>query len=444
MRELDAAPLKLAFGSPALSQSAIGRVSAAVIEELIARGHEVDWIRLERDQSLADELHPTRAHFRNWRDLGAQQLIEYDQIIVNLGDHFPFHAGAFHLMAHMPVLGVFHDVFLFNLFRGWSVIQDGEDPFDREIIATYGARTLAQIRSGEIDVNDLSVLAARLPMTEWLARRCAGALAHSPFYVERLEASCPGPVAMARLPWPARGIAPPPSREGDDVRVLTIGVVNPNKCVEDVIHAIASDEGLRRRVIYDVAGPVDEDVRKRLATLAGTLGVHVNLLGAVSDSVLEHCIEAADIISCLRRPVLEGASASLIEGLLSARPVVVCDAGAYSDVPDGACVKVPEAFALEDLSAALKSVCESASRRMKIGASGAAFAHRAYALGPYVDTLEELIRATIIAGPKLQAAARLGQKLAALGLSPYDRSTERLANSLRALNGGKARRIRTD
>ena len=43
-------------------------------------------------------------------------------------------------------------------------------------------------------------MAQRLPMIEWMGARCEGALAHSAFYLDRLRASCPGPVQTAAMP----------------------------------------------------------------------------------------------------------------------------------------------------------------------------------------------------------------------------------------------------
>ena len=66
----------------------------------------------------------------------------------------------------------------------------------------------------------------------------------------------------------------------------------------------------------------------------------MSLSGPLDRSAYESELAAADVFVCLRDPVLEAASASLIEEMATARPVVVYDVAHYRELPDDAVVKV--------------------------------------------------------------------------------------------------------
>jgi glycosyltransferase involved in cell wall biosynthesis len=427
--------MKLAWASPFVRQSAIGRVSATAVNALVARGHQVDAIRIERDISPGDTLHDLDAPVRAWHSLRAQDLARYDLVIVNVGDNFLFHAGALALLRDAPCLGIFHDFYLFNLFNGWVVDQalDCAAAAD-EIVHAYGdsARLLAErALRGEASLEEI---AANIPMTEWLGRKCAGALVHAQFYQPRLDRACAGPVATSALPWNARTPLLPPQRDEASLTIVTLGVVNPNKCVDAVIEAIAASPGLSTRVAYRVVGPITEQERTRLEALAAESGfLGLTLLGAVDDATLEQEIEGADILSCLRRPVLEGASASAIEGMLSARPIIVADTGFYAGLPDDLVVKIPAAVEQVDLTRALGMLAEDAALRRDMGVRAAAWAQEAFAIERYVIAVEALARETIAAIPRLSTAGRVGGDLAALGLGEDDQIIAAVASKLDAM-----------
>ena len=67
--------------------------------------------------------------------------------------------------------------------------------------------------------------------------------------------------------------------------------------------------------------------KERLSALCKKVGFsRIDFLGEVDDATLTRELERADILSCLRKPILEGASASAIEGMKSGRPIIVADA----------------------------------------------------------------------------------------------------------------------
>ena len=162
----------------------------------------------------------------------------------------------------------------------------------------------------------------------------------------------------------------------------------------------------------------------------------VDILGEVADTTLVAEIERADILSCLRKPVLEGASASAIEGMKSGRPIIVADAGFYADLPDDLVFKVSAAVEIASLTALLErlaqdeGLCRDAALRAKD------WAMRTFTAKAYVDVLEDLIAQLIDANVRLALAKRVGHELASLGISDSDPAVARLAETMTGLFGG--------
>lgn len=85
---------------------------------------------------------------------------------------------------------------------------------------------------------------------------------------------------------------------------------------------------------YRLIGAVEPEVMSSLSALAARLGVNLVISGEVDDNELERAFTESDVISCLRWPALEAASASAIEVLmLYGKAVIVTDTGFYADIP---------------------------------------------------------------------------------------------------------------
>ncbi|WP_269715368.1 glycosyltransferase family 4 protein [Caulobacter sp. NIBR2454] len=428
--------MKLAIVTPFVQRSAIGRVNAAVADQLAARGHEVQIIRSESIDDPDAPLHPTTLPCRHWSKVDLPVLArQVDLAIVNVGDNYLFHGGIFPVLEHLPSLGVFHDFYIYNLFSGWLYDQKLDwKVHDGEIEAVYGPEALDTARAARSGELDMGQIAQVIPMTEWVARRCMGALSHADFYRPRLEAVCPGPVGMIPLCGPARPGGPAPARKCRELVVVTLGVMNANKCAAEVIQAIAASETLKAAVRYRLVGAILESERERLTALAAELGfTGLSIEGAVDDDAFESAMADADIITCLRRPVLEGASGSVIDGMLSGRPTIVCDAGFYGELPDDLVCKIEPQVDPAQLTAALERLAADPAGRRKMGEEARAYALDA--LGPerYAEGLEAAAQATIDALPLLAVGGRMGWRLSQLGLDRDHPSISDLSSKLALL-----------
>lgn len=111
---------------------------------------------------------------------------------------------------------------------------EGKLRYDTELKRVYGDDVTLQL--------DDPNAARSLDMIEWLAAQCASALVHAKFYLARVQDHCPGTVLSCPLTYDAR-----PNTEFDEgstsqLRILTLGHINPNKCCDQVIEAIGRSE----------------------------------------------------------------------------------------------------------------------------------------------------------------------------------------------------------
>ncbi len=425
--------MKIAWATPFSESSAIGQISRIVTDLLARRGHDVLIIRTELDPNAAI---PIRSELPviSWQEVDRNSFARgQDVALVNFGDHYGFHAGALELIGYAPCIGIFHDFYLYNLFSGWLATNGyGRERHDQEISNTYG-QLPPIVAHVENDLAAIQEIAERAPMTEWVAAKCASALAHSKFYLSRLERACPGPLDVAPIPSrdpPVRDYVP----QRDKLFTLTtVGILNPNKCADAVIQAIVGSSYLSERAEYRLVGAISEAERQRLTSLAADAGFQrLSIIGTVDDQTLFSEMERADAICCLRRPVLEGCSASAIEGMKAGRPVVVANAGFYADLPDELVFKVASVEP-EPLRAILEELASRPELRQSTGSRARAWALEHFSDEQYVCTVENLIARSLRVKPLHQLSGRIAREFAALGLSADDALVDRIASEMSAL-----------
>lgn len=424
--------MKIGWATPFNPKSAIARFSADVTRELLALGHEVSVIRSETGDALAQSPLATEAPVLTWKKKWSAD--QFDIIAFNIGDNYLFHGGLLQRIPTIRAVGIFHDWFLVNLFNGW--IASLKDPAQAEKMVGrfYGSEALNRFR--EMRPEQLMEVAGTFfPMTEWLAEMLDGAVVHSHFYFNRVQAACPGPVTRLPLAYKCHPIPVKASETpGGMIKLLTLGVVNPNKRVESIIRAIGALPALKNSIAYRVAGSVTPEVHARLENLARECKLaSFRMDGWISDELLNECIEEADIICCLRDPALEGASASVLEAMQSGRPVIVTDTGCYAEIPDSLVLKVRPHAESSDLQKHLSFLINSPGERRRMGQEAAEWAQKEADPARYAREVVTHFEKAIATQPLLRSAEILGREAGLWGLAPHDPFFKQLASKFKEL-----------
>jgi|ERR1700693_1129178 len=429
--------MRIAWLTPYQEFSAIARFSRLVAEACDSRGHSMTLI--SSDRLLAPEHHPPPAGIEllHWSlfERYPTALEAYDLIVYNIGDHYERHFGSLVLIDRYPGVCIIHDFYLVNLFLGWSASGVKRALADSVVSSLYGENVANQFwnRIGQPDFIKWSV--AKAPMTEWMARKALAAVAHAPFYRQRLIDGCSGPVSVVPLAYDAPMPFPVGRDQTDCVRILTVGAVNRMTRVEAVIRAIAASPILRNRCEYDVVGEIETAYRIALQSQIDDLKLNnaVHLHGFINDAELAERFVEADIVSCLRLPALEGASASCIEAMLYGKAVVVMDTAFYSSIPSDVVIKVRPTDEIEDLREHLERLVVDPGERHLLGRRARDWAEVEYAPDTYVQRIESLFEAAVAERPLVDALRQIASTLRSLHVQPEDPCIGRIGSEVQRL-----------
>lgn len=405
---------RIAWAGPWHERSAIAAFGSDILAVLAGAGHRVEVFRTETGTSA--ELPPLPApgpvHPAGvlTHDLVAGH---HDAVFVNFGDNFPYHGAALSLLEPLPAIAILHDADMTNFGNGWRA----QDP-------------AAPIALGS--------------MVEFVAARSIAAVVHAQHYRPAVEEACLGPVVAMPLGHSFSTICddlPPPPATGPFV-VATIGHVNSNKRADQVIRAIGASPRLRERARYMLIGPVEDERREFLTALARRVGApKPEFTGRVSDAELRARLAGVSAICCLRDPVIEGGSGSLILGLLSGRPTLVSNQASYAEVPDGLVMKCPPGAEAAHVVYHLETLLEDRVAGRAMGEQAKAYAARTFAPTSYAAGLLALAERAARSAPATLAQRRIGGTLYSLGLPCDRKSIQAAARELSSLLGGRDREL---
>lgn len=399
--------MNLVIFTPIIKTSAIGRMAALVTHALTVQEHEVTVVRTENENLFHRETHDFGVTVLSWNDSArlTEAVQRADTVIYQIGDNYEFHQGGLHWLPSLPGLVCLHDFYLGNLFYGWA--QSRRADADAVLRTWYGGDVASQFFGFSSNGDFIADTCNVSPMTEWICSMVQGVITHSAWGCERVLNSCPGPVRVVPLAYNALDASASSNcgqpANSENLQILTIGHVNPNKRVESVIRAIGDSLLLRQRVTYRLVGHVEHETVNSLSTLARNLGVRLVISGEVDDAALSQAIAASDAISCLRWPSLEAASASAIEAMLNGKPVIVTDTGFYAEIPDQYVFKISPDNEIPDLQSVLESLLNDEGRRKAIGSQGQQWASQTFTAENYAYELTDAVEQMLKSRPTLKA-----------------------------------------
>ena len=429
--------MKIAWFTPYQQGSAIAKFSSLVVPALAARGHSITLFSADKQPLIEHRRLPAGIELLHWSlfETAPEVADAYDLIVYNVGDHREYHFGVLKLIDRYTGVCIFHDFYLVDLFLGWCETEI-ERPLAHCIVASiYGEEIAKEFWARAIQPDFQEWAASHVPMTEWVARKALAAVAHAAFYKQRLADSSAGPVTVIPLASNAPANIARVQGQNGRVRILTVGVVNPNKRVEAVINAIAGSSMLRTRCEYNIVGSIEPSYRAKLKSLIADSGlldaVHVH--GEVSDFELHWRFAEADVLACLRSPALEGASGSCIEAMSYGKAIIVTDTGFYSSIPSDCVLKVSLAREAQELTQHLEMVVADVNERDALGKRALDWAKREHAPETYAERIEPLLEAAAKERPSADALKRIGLTLRAMGVQHDDPIVSRVGSEFRTL-----------
>jgi glycosyltransferase involved in cell wall biosynthesis len=435
--------MKIAWFTPFCKSSSIGQYSAVILDEL-SKEHDVvvfatglrRWQRSHRPQ-----LPTVRINGRGGSPDLCQQLRAFDVAVYNLGDHSRYHADIWRTQIAHPGVAIVHDVATWNLAAGALLhSHNGTPAWLAEVEYSHGpaarewATALSAGEASRVDTQEASLF---YNMARSCVRNALAVVVHGEWARRTLSSLVSAPVVHIDFPAhlaPQKPLATPP--EGDKVRFLTIGVVNPNKACDLVIESIAGSELLRCQAEYTIAGGLSNHAYVR--NLRQLIRQHrlekaVRFVNRPDDRTLQRLIEESHVLVNLRYPHLGECSGSLQEALFQGRPAVVWGHGYYAEFPRDAVVRVGS---LAQLAAALERLAASPGERRARGERALEHARGRFCTRRYCRELLPLLEGCCRAAPACRLADRLARRLADCRPDrPTDALAARLAREVHILSG---------
>jgi glycosyltransferase involved in cell wall biosynthesis/SAM-dependent methyltransferase len=295
-------------------------------------------------EALAGEM-ATRVHLSIF-DGAAEKWnpSSYDVAVYHIGNN-PWHGFAYETALRNPGVVVMHEANLHHLIADITIRRGDWDAYLAEAELNGGASALEyarRVRKLEVGPDYEGV-----PMTRRLLESARGLIVHSDFVARQMRAQgFAGPIATI----PHGAWIPQTDRNGtrrslglDETSPLigAFGYLKPYKRIAESLRALRRLVKIDPRVRMILVGePHPEFALEELIRTLG-LSAHVRVLGFTPIEKFVEYIGACDIVLNLRYPTVGETSGSLQRALGLGKAVIVSDVGAFAELPDEICMKVP-------------------------------------------------------------------------------------------------------
>lgn len=404
-RELPARP-RLAFVSPLPPQRT--GVATYAIELLAELSHhfDIELVVAQPDVTVPASLGHLPVRQAAWfLEHGAQ----YDQVLYQFGNS-PFHSHMFSLLARFPGVVVLHDFFL-----GGALLHaqmSGADPqaWGQALLQSHGyAAAFADTAASEAP-GEGGQAHKRWPCSLPVLEGATRTIVHSR-HARQLASDWFGPGAANRIDVIPHPRTPPPALERAAARlaarsalgipedcflVCSFGFVAPNKLTHELLRAwIGSPLHGDPACMLVLAGanhdsPYGVEV-EALIRRAGP-GAKIRIAGWLDDAVYRQYLQAADAGVQLRTNAHGESSGAVLDCMNYGLPTIVNANGSMAEFPPDAVWRLPDAFEVGELSAALDTLRRDPARRQALGRGAVALldaqCRPARCAALYLSTLE--------------------------------------------------------
>ena len=268
----------------------------------------------------------------------------FDVALYHIGNN-PWHAFVYEAALRHPGVVVMHEANLHHLIADITIRRNDWDAYLAECEYNGGAPALEFAR--RVRKLEAGPDYDGLPMTRRLLENARGLVVHSDFVARQMrQQGFAGPIAVI----PHGAWIPEVDRNGtrqslgiDESTPLigAFGFLKPYKRIAESLRALRRLVKVDPRVRMILVGEPHPEFH--VDQLIRTLGLteHVRVLGFTPIEKFVDYISACDIVLNLRYPTVGETSGSLQRALGLGRAVVVSDVGAFAELPDDVCLKVP-------------------------------------------------------------------------------------------------------
>ncbi len=312
-----------------------------------------------------------------------QQLLqhhhEHDLRLYQIGNS-NHHASAFDMLRCLPGVVTLHEPFLHIGFRTSTTVR-----YERELSYELGYLSKAE-KWHWLSEENRERLLAQAPLIGRVVDTSLGIIVHSQYARAQVQMSL-SQREPAGLAAPAVAVIPhlmpllptgtPQAYRSefglpaDRLIVGVIGIIAPLKEPDLILQAVAQACTMRPDLQLVLAGECPPLYGLESSVQQLGLTERVTFLGRIDPlERLHHVILACDIIVVLRRPTIGETSGIALRALALGRPLIVRNAGWFSELPVEAVIQLNPADGVEALTHALLDLAEAPERRERMGDAG--------------------------------------------------------------------------
>lgn len=373
-------------------------------------------------------------------------LRKADVVLYHIGNAAHAHGWILERLRRRPGVVVLHDFSLHHLIAEMTLGKRDAQGYVSALEQDAGlvGRLLAR---GVIDGSvpplwDTSP--ERFPLVGEVLSLAQGLIVHSAFVERRVrERGYTGPLWRIPHPaWPDPLVDPLDELVGGRQPVVgCFGNLNPSKRVPQVLQAFASLRERHPDALLVLAGAIDPGLQldARLAELDLRDERDVVRAGHVAEDRLWELMASCDVCVALRRPSRGETSGMAIRALSLGKPLIVSDAGWFSELPASVAAKVPvDDREAEALAAFLGCLADDDELRARMGSAAREYASAVHGLARiadlYVSALEEAAGRPSVRDAVLADVARAAHDV---GLGADDAGLAEVARRAREVGLGR-------
>jgi glycosyltransferase involved in cell wall biosynthesis len=345
-----------------------------------------------------------------------------DIALYHVGNNPDAHGWIVDALQRRTGLVVLHDFVLHHLVAGLTIGRGDPEGYLSAMQRDAGVvgRLLAHGVVDHLLAPIWEERAADFPLAGMVLDRADGVICHSTYVdVQARRYGYEGPIWVVPMPaWPTVALGERLVPDGHFPTVASVGHLNSAKRVPQLLEAF---ERVRRRfpdALLVLAGGAAPGFRLE----AKSIGDGVLRLDYQDENELWQLLADCDVNVSLRWPTMGETSGMAIRALSLGKPLVVSDAGWFSELPDSIAAKVPvDEFEIPTLAAILERLAEDNGLRRQMGAAASDYARREHDLDHvadlYLASLEEVAGGPVVRDALLDEVARSAYEV---GMSTHD------------------------
>jgi len=310
-----------------------------------------------------------------------QHAGRYDRVLYQFGNSV-FHRHMFGLVSRHPGAAVLHDFFLGGLLAHLERRGESAGVWTEALYASHGYGALRDSPEGRDPTDAIS----NYPCNRFVLENADGIVVHSRFSKDLAEEwyGCGTSAEWVLIPQLHRrpatidraGARARLGLSEDDVLVCSFGMLSPTKLNHRLLAAwLASALGTDAQchlafVGENHGGEYGADLLRTIESIP--TGAHIRITGFAEPGLYRTYLAAADMAVQLRTLSRGETSRAVLDCMAYGVPTIVNAQGSLAELPDAAVLKLPDAFADEELTEALTGLREDREGRTAVGQRTAA------------------------------------------------------------------------